>query len=94
MKKTDTTPPQTSRRGRESGTLVPGSLPWQLSKLAVGGPSLLVDDAPNRAQQLGVAVARYEAAHGGEFITQVCAGVALQFDGRSAFRFYRVTRVV
>jgi hypothetical protein len=90
MEKPATPATESTRRGRESGTLVTGSLPWSLSRLAVD-EVLLVPDAPNRAQQLGVAIARVSSVRGGEYAIQVCAGVPLTFDG-TAFRFYQVTR--
>jgi len=90
MEKPATPATEPTRRGRESGTLVTGSLPWQLARLAVD-ESLLVPDAANRAQQLAVAISRVSSIHGGEYAIQVCAGVPLTFDG-TAFRLYKVTR--
>ncbi|MEX3859661.1 hypothetical protein AB3X94_37355 [Paraburkholderia sp. BR10923] len=77
--------------GRESGTLVAGSLPWQLAQLKPGD-ALLFPDGPYRSQGLNVAMNRFAAAHGGRFALAVCIGTPQTFDG-TAFRFYRITRI-
>ena len=77
--------------GRESGTLLPGSLPWHLSQMKPGD-TLLFPDGPYRSQGLNVAMHRYAATHGGTFALAACTGTPLTFDG-TAFRFYRITRV-
>ena len=78
-------------RGRPPGTLVRGSLPWQLSQLEVRGAPLLVIDAPDRAAHLSTQVARYEAAHGGSFQVLPCVGATIARD-RMPFRFYLIER--
>ncbi|MEX3929768.1 hypothetical protein AB4Y36_38155 [Paraburkholderia sp. BR10936] len=90
MKKQPEKPVVVERRGRETGTLVAGSVPWQIAQLEPGA-SMLVLDAPNRAQQLSVAINRYTSSHGGRYTVQTCAGMPLTFDG-SAFKFFRITR--
>lgn len=87
----DLTAPVVDRRGRETGTLVAGSLPWQLAQLEPGG-SALFPDGPNRAQQLAVAIKRYSAAHGGQYTLQACGGIPLTAPDASSFRFFRILR--
>ena len=78
-------------RGREHGTLVPGSLPWLIDQLEPGA-SMLLPDGPNRGQQLAVACSRYSAIHGGRYVVQACGGFPIATIDSTSFKFYRITR--
>jgi hypothetical protein len=86
--------PRDDNRGREIGTLLAGSIPWQLSQLAPGDFILVVEDSPIKGQNLNTTVARYKEVHGGNYTVQLCGGFPMSakfFDG-TAFRFYRILR--
>jgi|ERR1700679_1650766 hypothetical protein len=78
-------------RGRKPGTLVPGSVPWHLDQLTVGGV-FLQPDSPNAAQKIAVQVSRYQDLNGGQFSVKLCIGSPVALD-LMPFRFFRIERI-